>query len=169
APPCAGGRAGGNGCDGRRAGLVASAEPVVSWGIPGSAFMMLTAGIEDADGKNRLLGLRALATGADDGDAATGAAALAAAGTPPGQAAAWRLTKASKVCAAILALTRLGSASSAKAPHCSAVQPSRAARICATIPKRSFSMARRIGASTEPLPTGARFFPPESSVTCAAT
>ena len=67
-PACAGGRADGNGCDGLRAGLAAaSAEPVVSCGTPGSAFMMLTGGIEDADGKNRLLGVRTPATGAGTG------------------------------------------------------------------------------------------------------
>src|SRR6516225_8008468 len=69
----AGGRGGGPACGGRRGGVgvAASAAPVVSWGCRcaggGSAVMILTGGIDFADGKERLLGTLAAALGAGDG------------------------------------------------------------------------------------------------------
>jgi hypothetical protein len=69
----AGGRACEFVCAGRRGGVgvAASAAPVVSWGGRcaggGSAVMILTGGIEVADGKKRLFGTFAATLGAGDG------------------------------------------------------------------------------------------------------
>jgi hypothetical protein len=80
----------------RAVDLGVSPDVVVSGGELGSVFMMLTAGIEDDEGRNRLSGSLAPATGAPVGASATAGGALPATGrSTDGQRAIWRLMIAS--------------------------------------------------------------------------
>jgi hypothetical protein len=85
------------GCAGRRAGACFGAaggvEPVVSGGNGGSAFMIVTGGIDAADGKNNpLRGVDAAGGCASPSPAPAPVAATAGDFVPAGQAAAWRST-----------------------------------------------------------------------------
>jgi hypothetical protein len=86
---------------GRRGGVRAGAEPVVSGGPEGSAVMMLTGGIESDDGKKSSGPVRGEPGGANadapagNGDApgiAPGAMFATGLGADAGQTEAWRVT-----------------------------------------------------------------------------
>ena len=93
-PPLAGALAG---AAGLRAGACLGADggvvPVVSGGNCGSAFMIVTGGIDAADGKNNpLRGVDAAGGCASPSPATVPVAATAGDFVPAGQAAAWRST-----------------------------------------------------------------------------
>ena len=88
-PDCAGRRDAAGTCLGADGGV----EPVVSGGIGGSAFMIVTGGIDAADGKNNpLRGADATGGCASPSPAPAPVAATAGDFVPAGQAAAWRST-----------------------------------------------------------------------------
>ena len=94
----------------------ASAAAFACGGPPGSGAMMLTAGIDADDGKNRLFGV-VLAGGAST-ELGAGAAALAATGVDvAGHSAEWRVTRNSYLCTTRLSLTRSALCSNASKPH----------------------------------------------------
>ena len=133
-------------CSGRCV-LLGRRRRIVSGLPPGSALMMLIAGIEAEDGNRtcRMARHRSVVTpGTEARAGAAGAAATGAAGVAGGvfHAAAYTMTFASKLRSRRLVATCRGSRNSFEAAHFSAVQPLPAST-CATMPKRSASRERR--------------------------
>src|SRR6266699_4122801 len=116
--------AGRAGAGGRFCGPAAGAGPGPVWlsGCEGSSVMMLTGGMEAAEGK--LIPFPTLGAGPGGGGAAATGAAGAAADAGCGHPAEFRATRFSKVRALRLALTRFASANSANFSHFAALQPS---------------------------------------------
>jgi hypothetical protein len=122
------------------------------WGAAGSGAMILTGGIESADGNSYLLGLAAVdgarteAAPVAPSEVAGAAATVAPFGC---QASACTPTRVSNARDFMLARTALLSRKSRRSGHAVAVQP-RVVNTWATRPKRSVSIARRKRSSDGP-------------------